>query len=68
MSNSKISPFKDFHKYKVTDRKNHGIRHPKGLDGHYCPSWWGQYICSHCNEYRHCECINKIISRELLDG
>lgn len=65
---SKRSPFEEFNKYKLTDLKNHKIRHPKGLGGHHCPSWWGQYICSNCKEYKYCECINKIISLELLDG
>lgn len=60
MTNSKQSPFREFHKYKVTDMKNHNMRHPKHIHGHHCPSWWGQFICFDCDEYKYCECIDKI--------
>lgn len=65
---SKRSPFEEFYKYKLTDQKNHKCRHPKGIGGHHCPSWWGQYICDHCREYNMCECLNKVKTKEVLDG
>lgn len=66
MKNS--NPWEEFNKYKVTNMKNHKLRHTKYIHGHYCPSWWGQYICEYCREYFGCECLNKVIVRKGTNG